>query len=79
MSCMEACAFTVSPLTYSGPSFTLLPVSGTFVNRSQAILLRGGEGLRRGHMTGDKNMAADHFLIVCVEQEGDSQDGYLIG
>lgn len=30
-------------------------------------------------MTGDKNRAADSFLIVCVEQEGDRQDVYLIG
>jgi len=30
-------------------------------------------------MTDDKKRAADEFLIVCVEQEGDSQDGYLIG
>lgn len=36
------------------------------------------EGSNRD-MTGDKNTAADSFLIVCMEQEGDSQDGYLIG
>lgn len=36
------------------------------------------EGKNRD-VTGDKNRAADSFLMVCAEQEGDSRDGYLIG